>query len=76
MKAVLALLPIYREQDWGWSADTADGKTHSRQLVGYQTPYTAFKRATTRNVYSIISTLMSSMITEPLNRMSRQPRRQ
>ncbi|ELC7642752.1 chitinase, partial [Salmonella enterica] len=36
-------LPIYWEQDWGWSADTADGKTYSCQLVGYQTPYTAFK---------------------------------
>ncbi len=69
-------LPIYWEQDWGWSADTADGKTYSCQLVGYQTPYTAFKEATTRNVYNIISTLMLSMITEPLNRMSRQLRRQ
>lgn len=36
-------LPIYWEQDWGWSNDTADGKTYSCQLVGYQTPYTAFK---------------------------------
>ena len=36
-------LPIYWEQDWGWSADTADGKTNACQLVGYQTPYTAFK---------------------------------
>lgn len=36
-------LPIYWEEDWGWSADTADGKTYSCQLVGYQTPYTAFK---------------------------------
>lgn len=37
-------LPIYWEQDWGWSADTADGKTYSCQLVGYQTPFTAFKQ--------------------------------
>lgn len=36
-------LPIYWEEDWGWSADTADGKANACQLVGYQTPYTAFK---------------------------------
>lgn len=36
-------LPIYWEEDWGWSADTPDGKTYSCQLVGYQTPFTAFK---------------------------------
>lgn len=36
-------LPIYWEQDWGWSTETADGKTYACQLVGYQTPYTAFK---------------------------------
>jgi hypothetical protein len=36
-------LPIYWEEDWGWSADTSDGKTNACQLVGYQTPYTAFK---------------------------------
>lgn len=36
-------LKIYWEQDWGWSADTPDGKTYSCQLVGYQTPFTAFK---------------------------------
>lgn len=37
-------LPIYWEEDWSWSADTADGKSYSCQLVGYQTPYTAFKQ--------------------------------
>ena len=31
------------EQDWGWSADTPDGKTYACQLVGYQTPFSAFK---------------------------------
>ncbi|MGX9870325.1 glycoside hydrolase family 19 protein [Enterobacter mori] len=36
-------LKIYWEQDWGWSADTPDGKTYSCQLVGYQTPFSAFK---------------------------------
>ncbi|HAT8015727.1 TPA: chitinase, partial [Citrobacter rodentium] len=36
-------LPIYWEEDWGWSADTPDGKTYSCQLVGYQTPFSAFK---------------------------------
>ncbi len=34
---------IYWEQDWGWSPDTPDGSTYSCQLVGYQTPYSAFK---------------------------------
>lgn len=37
-------LPIYWEEDWGWSPDTADGKTNACQLVGYQTPYSAFKQ--------------------------------
>lgn len=36
-------LKIYWEQDWGWSADTPDSKTYSCQLVGYQTPFSAFK---------------------------------
>lgn len=36
-------LPIYWEEDWGWSADTPDGQANACQLVGYQTPYTAFK---------------------------------
>lgn len=36
-------LKIYWEQDWGWSSDTPDGKTYACQLVGYQTPFSAFK---------------------------------
>lgn len=36
-------LKIYWEQDWGWSGETPDGKTYSCQLVGYQTPFSAFK---------------------------------
>lgn len=36
-------LKIYWEQDWGWSADTPDGKTYACQLVGYQTPFSVFK---------------------------------
>ncbi|ELE9727024.1 chitinase [Enterobacter kobei] len=36
-------LKIYWEQDWGWSADTPSGETYSCQLVGYQTPFSAFK---------------------------------
>lgn len=36
-------LKIYWEQDWGWSADTPDGKTYACQLVDYQTPFSAFK---------------------------------
>lgn len=36
-------LPIYWEQDWGWSADTPTGETYACQLVGYQTPFSAFK---------------------------------
>ena len=36
-------LKIYWDQDWGWSADTPDGKTYACQLVGYQTPFSAFK---------------------------------
>ena len=37
-------LKIYWEQDWGWSADTPSGQTYSCQLVGYQTPFSAFKQ--------------------------------
>jgi chitodextrinase len=33
---------IYWEKDWGWSADTPSGDTYSCQLVGYQTPFSAF----------------------------------
>ncbi|WP_148242681.1 glycoside hydrolase family 19 protein [Enterobacter asburiae] len=36
-------LKIYWEQDWGWSPDTPTGSTYSCQLVGYQTPFSAFK---------------------------------
>lgn len=36
-------LPVYWEQDWGWSAETPSGQTYSCQLVGYQTPFSAFK---------------------------------
>lgn len=34
---------IYWEKDWGWSNETPDGQTYACQLVGYQTPYSAFK---------------------------------
>lgn len=34
---------IYWEKDWGWSPDTPSGAPYSCQLVGYQTPYSAFK---------------------------------
>lgn len=37
-------LKIYWEQDWGWSSETATGQTYSCQLVGYQTPFSAFKQ--------------------------------
>ncbi|PXW48414.1 chitinase class I [Klebsiella oxytoca] len=36
-------LLIYWEEDWGWSAETSDGKTNACQQVVYQTAYTAFK---------------------------------
>lgn len=36
-------LPQYWEQDWGWNPDTPSGQTYSCQLVGYQTPFSAFK---------------------------------
>lgn len=34
---------IYWEKDWGWSSETPNGQTYSCQLVGYQTPHSAFK---------------------------------
>ncbi|MBT7530340.1 MAG: chitinase, partial [Gammaproteobacteria bacterium] len=36
-------LPIYWEQDWSWSTETADGQSYACQLVGYQTPFSSFK---------------------------------
>ena len=36
-------LPIYWEKDWSWSAATPDGSANACQLVGYQTPFSAFK---------------------------------
>ncbi|MDK9354912.1 glycoside hydrolase family 19 protein [Lelliottia sp. V106_10] len=36
-------LPQYWEQDWGWDSTTPTGQTYSCQLVGYQTPFSAFK---------------------------------
>ena len=36
-------LPQYWEQDWGWDPSTATGQTYACQLVGYQTPFSAFK---------------------------------
>ncbi|AVF34019.1 chitinase [Rahnella sikkimica] len=36
-------LPQYWEQDWGWDPNTPTGSTYSCQLVGYQTPFSAFK---------------------------------
>ncbi len=33
---------IYWEKDWGWSSQTPTGATYSCQLVGYQTPFSAF----------------------------------
>ncbi len=38
-----AALPIYREEDWSWNANSADGRSYSCQLVNYQTPYSAFR---------------------------------
>ena len=37
-------LKIYWEQDWGYDANKPDGKTYACKLVGYQTPYSAFKK--------------------------------
>ncbi len=36
-------LKVYWEEDWSWNAEAADGKSYKCQLVGYQTPYSAFK---------------------------------
>ena len=36
-------LLIYWERDWSWSAETPDGLSYACQLVGYQTPFSAFK---------------------------------
>ncbi|CAM4242677.1 glycoside hydrolase family 19 protein [Vibrio neonatus] len=36
-------LSIYWEKDWGWSSETPTGGTYSCQMVGYQTPFSAFK---------------------------------
>lgn len=36
-------LNIYWEQDWGYVAANPEGKSYACQLVGYQTPYSAFK---------------------------------
>ncbi len=37
-----AALPVYWDQDWSWSADSADGKSYACKLVNYQTQYSAF----------------------------------
>ena len=37
-------LAIYWEQDWSWSSSSPDGKSYSCKLVGYQTPFSAFKK--------------------------------
>ncbi|WP_234393681.1 chitinase [Allofrancisella guangzhouensis] len=34
---------IYWEQDYSWIAGNPDGKSYACKLVGYQTPYSAFK---------------------------------
>jgi len=36
-------LNIYWEQDWGYDATKPEGKTYACKLVGYQTPFSAFK---------------------------------
>ncbi|WP_295003135.1 glycosyl hydrolase family 18 protein [Sulfurimonas sp.] len=36
-------LEIYWEQDWGYDATKPEGKTYACKLVGYQTPFSAFK---------------------------------
>ena len=36
-------LEIYWEQDWAYSSESPDGKVNACQLVGYQTPFSAFK---------------------------------
>ena len=35
---------IYWEKDWSWSAEYANGKSYACHLVGYQTPFSAFKQ--------------------------------
>ncbi|MCU8156960.1 chitinase [Vibrio vulnificus] len=35
---------IYWEKSWGWTAETSSGLNYECQLVGYQTPYSAFKK--------------------------------
>lgn len=35
-------LNIYWEQDWGWDANTSDGRVYKCQLVAYQGPYSSF----------------------------------
>ena len=35
-------MKIYWEQDWSWRPDTPDNKSYACQLVGYQTPFSAF----------------------------------
>ncbi|ELA4932036.1 chitinase [Vibrio vulnificus] len=34
---------IYWEKSWGWTSETSSGFNYECQLVGYQTPYSAFK---------------------------------
>ena len=36
-------LEIYWEQDWGYDASRPEGKSYACKLVGYQTPFSAFK---------------------------------
>ncbi|MBB1198701.1 chitinase [Enterobacteriaceae bacterium 89] len=36
-------LPIYWEQDWGWSANTPNNESYACKLVNYQTPFSALK---------------------------------
>ncbi|MBV4368636.1 glycoside hydrolase family 19 protein [Erwinia phyllosphaerae] len=37
-------LPIYWEENWDYSAQNPGGKSYACKLVGYQTPYSAFKK--------------------------------
>ena len=37
-------LNIYWEQDWSYNANNPDGKSYACKLVGYQTPFSAFKK--------------------------------
>ena len=36
-------LNIYWEKDWSWSSESPDGQAYACRLVGYQTPFSAFK---------------------------------